>query len=290
MRTSTTRWVAMLSLAVFALVSCKGGGINNDPILRLSADEALDQGKELMEREKFVQATQYLDHAFEVAPNSATGREALLLTADAYFLAGGTANFVKAESKYRDFLNRFPTSDRADYVQMQIANCLAEQMLRPDRDQTATLKALTAFEGVLQLYPTSTYAEEVEARIVEIRQALAEHEYRVGRYNYRRRLYTAATWRLEGITEDYPDFQEMDKVLFILGMAFGKGGRPDRAEEIFERLRSEYPESRFIKKIPDTSKFKRRARPAETEESESDEDQEQQEEDENQESKEKETS
>jgi outer membrane protein assembly factor BamD len=272
------------------LASCKGGGVKSDPILRLSADEALEQGKELMEREKFVQATQYLDHAFEVAPNSATGREALLLSADAYFLGGGTANFVKAESKYRDFLNRFPTSDRADYVQMQIANCLAEQMLRPDRDQTATIKALTAFEGVLQLYPTSTYAEEVQARIVEIRQALAEHEYRVGRYNYRRRLYTAAAWRLEGLTEDYPDFQEMDKVLYILGMAFGKGGRPDKAVEVFESLRSEYPESRFIKKIPDTSKFKRRIERAETEKSETEEDQEDQEKDTTNDSKEKESS
>lgn len=268
MRISVLKLCATMGLLAVAMVSCKGGGIKQDPILRLSAEEALDKGKELIEREKFVQATQYLDHAFEVAPNSATGREALLLSADAYFLAGGTSNYVKAESKYRDFLNRFPTSNRADYVQMQIANCLAEQMLRPDRDQTATLKALTAFEGVLQLYPTSSYAEDVQTRIIEIRQALAEHEYRVGRYNYRRRLYTAASWRLEGITEDFSDFQEMDKVLYILGMALGKGGRPDRAIEVFDRLRSEYPESRYLKKIPDTSKFKKRVRAPQPEEAE----------------------
>ena len=63
---------------------------------------------------------------------------------------------------------------------------------------------------------------------------------------------------LEGLTEDYPDFEEMDKVLFILGMAFGKGGDPDRAVEVFERLGSEYPESPFAKKIPNIEKFKRK--------------------------------
>lgn len=257
MRISKASLSAFLGLLILTLVACKGG-IREDPILRLSAEEALAEGKELMEREKFNQATQYLDHAFEVAPNSATGREALLLSADSYFLNGGISNFVKAEAKYRDFLNRFPTSDRSDYVQMQIANCLAEQMLKPDRDQRATLKALEAFEGVLQLYPTSGYVEDVETRIVEIRQALAEHEYKVGRYNYRRRLYTAASWRLEGLTEDFPDFQDMDKVLFMLGMAFGKGGKPDRAIETFERLRSEYPESGYLKKIPNTDRFKRK--------------------------------
>jgi len=251
------RFSALMAMVVLALVSCKGG-IKEDPILRLSAEEGLTKGKDLMDGGKYNQATQYFDHAFEVAPNSATGREALLLSADSYFLAGGTSNYIKAEAKYRDFLNRFPTSDRSDYVQMQIANCLAEQMLKPDRDQTATLKALTAFEGVLQLYPTSGYVEEVQARIVEIRQALAEHEYRVGKYNYRRRLYMAASWRLEDLTEDFPDFQEMDKVLFILGMSLGKGGKVEEAIETFEQLRTEYPDSRYIKKLPNTDRFKRK--------------------------------
>lgn len=257
MKSSKRSLSAFLVLLALTLAACKGG-VKQDPILRLSAEEALTKGKELMDGKKYNQATQYLDHAFEVAPNSATGREALLLAADAYYLNGGTSNYVKAEAKYRDFLNRFPTSDRSDYVQMQIANCLAEQMLKPDRDQSATVKALAAFEGVLQLYPTSGYVDEVTARIVEIRQALAEHEYRVGRYNYRRRLYTAASWRLEALTEDFPDFHEMDKVLYILGMSFGKGGSPERAIEIFERLRAEYPDSRYVKKLPDTDRFKRK--------------------------------
>ena len=87
-------------------------------------------------------------------------------------------------------------------------------------------------------------------QIVEIRQTLAEHEYRVGRYNYRRRLYLAATWRLKGIVEDYPDFHEMDKVLYMLGMSYHKGKKADDAVAIFEQLRTQYPDSRFIAKIP----------------------------------------
>ena len=240
---------ALLVLVALVSVACKGG-VKEDPILRLSAEEAFEKGKDLMARGKFTQANQYLDHAFEVAPNSTIGREALLLSADSYFLNGGTANFVKAEAKYRDFLNRFPTSDRSDYVQLQIANCLAEQMLRPDRDQSATIKALTAFEGVLQLYPTSNHVEQVKARIVEIRQRLGEHEYKVGHYNFRRRLYTSAIWRLEGIVEEFPDFEDMDKVYFFLGMSQRKSRRAEDASATFERLRTEYPDSRFVRKIP----------------------------------------
>lgn len=249
MKRSRIGSTALVVAVVVSLVGCKGG-IREDPILRLSADEAFQKGQELMEKKKLTQAVKYFDHAFEVAPNSRTGRDALLLAADSYYLSGGMSNYVKAEAKYRDFQNRFPTSDRSDYVQVQIANCLAEQIRKPDRDQAATYKALAAFEGVQQLFPTSEYASEVDDRIVEIRNHLAEHEYRVGRYNYRRRIYVSAVWRLDGIVENYPDFEELDKVLYLLGMTYHKTKQQEKAEETFDRLRTGYPDSKFVQKIP----------------------------------------
>jgi len=240
-------------VAILSVVGCGGDG-KEDPILRLSADEALAKGQELMEKKKYSQAAEYFSHAFEVAPNSATGREALLLAADSFFLNGGTSNFIKAESKYQDFLNRFPTSDRADYVQFQVAKCLREQMLKPDRDQTATRKALVAYETVQQLYPTSDHLEEVRAHIEDIRQNLAEHEYRVGWYNYRRRIYPAAISRLVDLSKDYPDYREMDKVIFVLGMSFKKMKRPEEAAATFDELRSQYPDSPYRNKIPGAKK------------------------------------
>ena len=141
------RTVLLLAAAALALAGagCRGGA-PEDPLLRLSAEESLTQGKDLLAREKYDRARPYFTHAFEVEPNSAIGREALLLAADTYYLQGSTANFVQAEAKYRDFLNRFPTSDQAAYVQFQIANSLAKRMEKPDRDQNVTRKALAAYE------------------------------------------------------------------------------------------------------------------------------------------------
>jgi len=59
---------------------------------------------------------------------------------------------------------------------------------------------------------------------------------------------------LEGIVENFPDYEEMDKALYMLGMANHKGKRPEDAVEIFEQLRTEYPESSYIKKIPKEKK------------------------------------
>ena len=71
------RSIPLLCLLLLALGACRSG-VENDPILQLSAEESLVQGKSWMEQGKYGKARDYLTHAFEVEPNSRTGREALL--------------------------------------------------------------------------------------------------------------------------------------------------------------------------------------------------------------------
>lgn len=236
---------------VLASAACRSGGVEDDPILRLSAAESLEQGKKLMEKKKYSQARQYLTHAFEVEPNSATGREALLLVADTHFLAGGSDNFIKAEARYRDFQNRFPTSTQAAYVQFQVAGSLAKRMRKPDRDQSATNDALDAFEELLRLYPASEYAATAQEEMKVIRSTLAESEFLKGEFHLRGlRLPRAAAERFETILEKYPDYAEIDKVLYHLGRAYRKSKEPEKAASTFRRLREEYPDSPWVKRIP----------------------------------------
>ena len=241
--------ILVAGLALLA-AGCRSGGVKEDPLMALSAEEALTAGKELLENGKYRRAQEYLTHAFEVEPNSASGREGLLLAADALYLDGGSSNFVRAESKYRDFLNRFPTSDKAAYVQFQMANCLIKRMRKPDRDQSISLQALGALGEVLQLYPDSEYATQAREQIVVVRQNLAEHEFVVGRFNYRFRLYPAAAKRFRTVLDEYPETEGIDQTLLHLGMALLKLNQWAEAAEAFDRLRSEYPDSPYLEKVP----------------------------------------
>ncbi len=249
-RASRALAVGLTALAALAPAACSGRG-REDPILRLSAEESLAKGRELMDAGKYLQAHDYLTHAFEAEPNSVAGREALLLAADALYLAGGTENSIKAEAKYRDFQNRFPTSDRSDYVQFQIANSLARRMERPDRDQSVTRQALEAYHDLVTLFPTSEHVEQARQQVEVARNRLAEHEYLVGYFYTRFRLAPAAIRRFEGLLEDYPEYDQKDKVLYHLGLAYRLSEQPDKAAETFARLRSEYPESRYASEIPE---------------------------------------
>jgi len=236
--------------AVAGLGLACGGGVNDDPILRLSAEEAFAMGKKLMTDEKYDQAREHFAHAFQTAPNSEFGRDALLLQSDCYFEAGGEFNLIRAEAKYRDFNNRYPTSDRGDYVQSQIARSLEGRKRKPNRDQTETKKAIAAFEELLALYPTSEYAEEAEAGIARLRVSLAEHEFGVARYQFRRGLLGASVNRLKYLVDNYPEYPETDKALCMMGQAMRRLKQTDEAQKIFEQLRTEYPQSTLCKSIP----------------------------------------
>jgi len=237
----------ILLLALVAVLPACGGGEREDPILRLSAAESMEKGRALLEDGKFGRAREYFQHAFEVEPNSAIGREALLLVADALFQQGGSQNFLKAEAKYRDFQNRFPTSASSSYVQFQIAASLEKRIRPPDRDQSTTRKALEAFEDVIRVFPTSEYATQAQERIAAVRQELAESEFLKGRFNQKLRLHQAAVSRYEALLEEFPEYVETDKVLSYLIESLEVLKLEDKAAATRARLSGEFPQSPYLR-------------------------------------------
>jgi outer membrane protein assembly factor BamD len=250
----STGWKRTLLLLAVAGLTLAGGcksGAPTDPILHLSAEESLKAGKELLAKNKYDKARPYFTHAFEVEPNSTIGREALLLAADTYYLQGNNANYIQAEAKYRDFLNRFPTSEQSAYVQFQIANSLAKRMEKPDRDQNVTRKALDAYQDLIRLYPTSEYAPQAQAQMQVVLSNLAEHEFTVGFFYARFGVPLASVERYEYLLLTYPKYKERDKVMYHLGLAYRDSHEPDNALKTFALLRDQFPQSPYVKLIPE---------------------------------------
>lgn len=235
----------LLPLLALLCLACGGSGLENDPVFQLSAAEALEEGKRLMAEGKYRQAQKYLTHAFEVEPNSLSGREGLLMAADALYYQNSGPALIEAESRYRDFLNRFPTSQQSAYAQFQIARCLTERMAKPDRDQSAARNALAEFQDVLRLYPTSEYAAQARDEMKRVTQMLAEHEFVVGKFYMRFGIPISAVSRFRDLLDDYPDYPERDKVLFYLCRAYERSEQPENAADTCNQLRQEFPDSRF---------------------------------------------
>jgi outer membrane protein assembly factor BamD len=250
---NTTLLLLAVTGLTLGLAGCKSSGAAApaDPVLHLSAEESLKAGKEQLAKNKYDKARPYFTHAFEVEPNSTIGREALLLAADTYYLQGNNANYIQAEAKYRDFLNRFPTSQQSAYVQFQIANSLAKRMEKPDRDQNVTRKALDAYQDLIRLYPTSEYAPQAQAQMEVVLDNLAEHEFTIGHFYARFKVPLAAVERFEYLLLTYPKYKERDKAMYNLGLAYKESHEPDNAQKTFAQLREQFPQSPYVKLIPE---------------------------------------
>lgn len=217
-------------------------------MMKLSKEQLFQRGEEQFARKKFARARSYYTHLYENYPNDPLGRRALLRIADAFYEQGDAVNLVEAQYKYRDFINRYPGSDRADYAMLQIAMCSYKQMERPDRDQQKTREALEKFNDMLKTFPRSELRPEAEKRQQDVLDRMARHEHLVVKYYMKRKSWGAAVQRLNGLVEQYPSYRERDSVFYDFGTSLIGLGRTAEARLYYERVISEFPGSSWAGK------------------------------------------
>ena len=147
--------------------------------------------------EKAIEAFQRLQEQY---PLSDLALKAELGIADSHYSAG---DFVEAEMSYLDFASLHPTNENVPYAMYQIGMCHFQQIGAVDRDQTETLRAKQAFERLVARFPQSKFSMLAEKMIRDCKQKLAEHEFYVGNFYFKLKLYTAALGRFETIRREY---------------------------------------------------------------------------------------
>lgn len=240
----------ILIVAVALLAACNRGPREYRPVvdpelLRLTKEQIFERAEDQFQRERWQRARQYYTHLYETYPNDPLGRRSLLRIADTFYEQGDPVNLVEAQYKYRDFINRYPTSEQADYATLRIAMCSFKQMERPDRDQAKTREALEKINDMLRAYPNSPLKPDAEARKQEILDRLARHEHVVAKFYMKRGSWTAASQRLNFLIDEYPTFGGRDAVFFDLGHTLARLGRNGEAKLYFERVITEFPESEY---------------------------------------------
>lgn len=243
--------MVIIAAIALAFAACRHGAPRPirpafDPELtRLTKEQLFDRGEEQFARKKYPRARTYYSYLYENYPNDPLGRRALLRVADTYFAQGDPVNLVEAQYKYRDFINRYPGSDRADYAMLQIAMVAYKQMEKPDRDQQKTREAVEKFNDMIRTFPNSPLRPEADKRLQDVLDRLAKHEHIVARFYLKRGSYQAAILRLNGIVDHYPNYRERDAVFYDLGAALAGLGRKAEARLYFERVISEFPKSQY---------------------------------------------
>jgi outer membrane protein assembly factor BamD len=243
---------AVLALAVLGGPACS----STDPssvtreLLTMSKEEAYARGEALVAKRKYEAGRQYLRFVAENYANDALGKQAALRLADSFFEEKTPLGYVEAQGRFKDFRSRYPSHPRSDYALFRLAQVSDRQAEKPDRDQANTRLAAQSYRELLQNYPGSPYTAEARARYRSMLDLLAEHEFLVAQYYFKRSAWEASRRRFEGLFAAYPEYTRMEKALYWAGLTERRLGRDEDARALFERLRRDYPESRFLRKLP----------------------------------------
>jgi outer membrane protein assembly factor BamD len=244
----------LIAVMAVSLAACRHGSAQSRvsprtavdrEMLKLTKEQVFQRGEEQFAKKRWTKARSYYSHLYENYPNDPMGRRALLRIADTFYQQGDAVNLVEAQYKYRDFINRYPGSESADYAMLQIAMCSFEQMEKPDRDQQKTREALDKFNDMLNAYPRSPLAAEATKRRQDVLDRLAKHDHIVARYYMKRGSWNAAVGRLNNLVEQYPAYADRAGVFYDLGTSLSGLGRNAEARLYYERVITEFPKSDY---------------------------------------------
>lgn len=173
-------------------------------------------------------------------PNSPFLPEVRLGIARTYFEEEA---YEQARVEYERFLSLHPRHERMDEAMYYIGLSYFRQMERVDRDQTATRRAMMAFNTLLTEVPDTPYKADARERVAFCRRRLAAKEIDIGLFYLNRDAFTAAKARFQRVLDQYADTGLEPKALYHLGEAYRGLKDKEKAQEAYRQVVEKYPDS-----------------------------------------------
>ena len=227
----------MLSLNMWVLGGCSK---KEQP---LTADEYLRQADAYLKQRREQRAREYYQELLEKFPDSDYRALAQLRIADTLY---EEKNYLEARYEYQKFLDLYPAHPFASQAQFQIAMCSMQQVSHHDRDQQQTREALRAFRQLRRTYPQDPLVPQAEEHIRTLRQHLATYEMSIARFYYKKGANESAIGRLLNLIQSYPETQDLDTALYMLGECYLAEENFIKAQRVFRTLVDRFPSSQFV--------------------------------------------
>jgi outer membrane protein assembly factor BamD len=244
----TTRSVLMLvCVAASLLVAGCGAKRSQIPPGTAQADEFLfKRGQEELKERNWISAREYFRQIVDNYPQSPFRPESKLGVADTYIGEDTTESLLLAANELREFLTFYPTNTRADYAQFRLAYSYSQQMVAPDRDQSATRDVVKELQVFMDRYPNSSLMPEAKKLMREAKDRLSEASFLVGRHYFRIRWYPGAIDRFREVLETDPEFTKRDAVYYHLAESLRLTDKKPEALPYYERLLKEFEQSEYL--------------------------------------------
>jgi len=235
----------MMTVSGALLVACQSDpdiditklGVETDP-----PETLYNQGLANIKAGNIVEASRKFDAIDAQHPFSEWSQKALVMST---FTKYRLARYTEAVSTGNRYLNLYPRSDDAAYVQYLVGLSHWKQISNVTQDQKSSLQTIDAMQKVIDNYPDSEYIDDAQAKIRFARDQLAGKEMQVGRYYLERKEYLAAISRFRARGERYPNTNQIEEALARLVEAYFAMGVVQEAQTAAAVLGHNYPDSQW---------------------------------------------
>jgi len=170
-----------------------------------------------------------------------------LALADSTYYLGDDLSLIEARSKYLDFVTLYADHPKAPYAQFQAGMCSVKQIYSASRDQAQTRVAIDDFREIDGRWPASAFARAGRQFIGKGQDGLAEHEFIIGSFYWKKKAYQAAVDRFTALLTNFPAYRQKDKVYYWLGRTLMSARTPEEARVWLDQVLNEYPRGKYAK-------------------------------------------
>jgi outer membrane assembly lipoprotein YfiO len=227
---------ALAAALTLALLGAAGGCSLHNPY----PVGSFERGAYYAERGNNVEAIAALESYVRHNPADSLAAEAQYIKGTTYMDMG---EYPLAAVEFQILRKDYPTSGRVEDAFYQEGVAYYNQVGRIERDMTGAYEARAHFLRFLEAYPRSPRVPEVHAKLQEISDLLVRKRLAQVKVYRQLRRHTAVAVTLDDLLASEPGSSLIDEVLWERARAAEKLGDDETAQEMYERLLLEYPES-----------------------------------------------
>lgn len=152
-----------------------------------------------------------------------------------------------AIEEYRAFLEVYPDHKYASFAQYQVAVTFFDQIEGPERGYGPASKALEEFLMLKRLYPRNPYREVVQLKIQRCIDTIADYEFLVGKFYYKKKAYEGALIRFQGILMNLPAYDKKLDVFYYLALSYEGMGDAVKAQHYYKIVSEKHLDREIVK-------------------------------------------
>ncbi len=238
----------ILLLFIAALImNCAG----THPKPDWTAEQYFHYAKKLFDDEDYYEAADQFTVVTLRYPASAIADSAQYYLAESHFKM---KEYLIAAAEFEKLVNNMPHSKLVPLAEYKLALSYYKLSPRPELDQEYTHKAIRQFQLFLEENPTSPLKDDAMKKIAELRNKLAQKDYKNADIYRKMHEYKAAIIYYDLVLQNYYDTDWADDAEFGKIETYLEMDDYASARKEIEKFKQQFPNSDLLKKVEKLSR------------------------------------